>query len=189
MSLTREQYAGSAEALLVRLARNGDRLAFAELVQRRQGWVRALMRRCSGDLALADDLAQQVFLQAWQNIHHLQKPGRFGAWLKRIAINAWLQYLRRNDPLRHADEEEALPASGGETTGLAMDLDSALATLPGDVRLCIVLSYTEGMNHREIAELTQLPLGTVKSHIRRGTKRLQKLLAAYDATSRDEEST
>ncbi len=189
MRLSREQYAGSAEALLVRLARNGDRLAFAELVQRRQGWVRALMRRCSGNAALADDLAQQAFLQAWQNIGHLQQPGRFGAWLKRIAVNTWLQHLRRNDPLRHAAEEDALPPSREDVTGLAMDLDGALATLRGDVRLCIVLSYNDGMNHKEIAELTGLPLGTVKSHIRRGTKRLQKLLAAYDATSHDEEST
>ena len=188
MPLAQEHYATIAEALLVRLARNGDRLAFAELVERRQGWVRALMRRCSGDPALADDLAQQAFLKAWQNIRHLQQPRRFGSWLKRIAINTWLQNLRKNDPLRYAEADVAMPAGGTDVTGLAMDLDGALATLPGGVRLCIVLAYNEGMNHREIAELTELPLGTVKSHIRRGTKRLQKLLAAYDATTRDEET-
>lgn len=189
MPLTRVQYAGSTEALLVRLAQNGDRAAFSELVQRRQGWVRAVMRRLSGDEALADDLAQQVFLQCWRNIRQLREPRRFGAWLKRIAVNAWLQSLRRNDPLRHAGDDDELPAAGEHPAGLAMDLDAALATLPGDVRLCIVLSYSEGLKHSEIAELTRLPLGTVKSHIRRGTKRLQQLLAAYDATSRDKEST
>ena len=60
-----------------------------------------------------------------------------------------------------------------------MDLDRALAALPEPVRLCIVLSYHERMTHPEIAELTQLPPGTIKSHIRRGTHRLQELLSAY----------
>jgi DNA-directed RNA polymerase specialized sigma24 family protein len=54
-----------------------------------------------------------------------------------------------------------------------MDLDQALATLPEHARLCIVLSYQEGLSHREIAKLVDMPLGTVKSHINRGTQRLQ----------------
>lgn len=189
MPLAREQYAGSSEALLVRLAQNGDRTAFAELVVRRQGWVRTVMRRLSGDVTVADDLAQQAFLQAWRNVRHLQQPGRFGAWLKRIAVNVWLQHVRRNDPLRHAVDEDAVSPAREDATSVGMDIDRALAALRGEVRLCIVLSYNEGMNHREIAELAGLPLGTVKSHIRRGTQRLKELLSAYDVTSCDEEST
>ena len=69
-----------------------------------------------------------------------------------------------------------------------MDLDRALATLSDPVRLCIVLSYHERMTHGEIAELTSLPLGTIKSHIRRGTERLQKILSAYRDTPRVEET-
>ena len=180
MPLAQEQYSRSAESLLVSLARNGDRSAYTELVRRRQTWVRNLMRRFSGDVTLADDLAQITFLQGWQSIRHVQRPGRFGAWLKRIAINVWLQYLRKNDPLRQADEHIDSNAMHNDDTGIGMDLDRALATLPGDVRVCIVLSYHEGMNHREIAEHTDLPLGTVKSHVRRRTKRLQALLSAYD---------
>jgi len=137
------------------------------------------MRRCCGDFALADDLAQQVFLQAWRKIPAPQQPSRFAAWLKRIAINVWLQYVRKNDPLRHAEEQDDNRAVQRDTTSVAMDLDSALATLPDDVRLCIVLSYHEGMTHGEIEQYTGMPLGTVKSHIRRGTKRLQEQLAAY----------
>lgn len=167
--------------MLVGLARSGDRSAYAELVRRRQAWLRNLMLRFSGDRTLADDLAQTAFLQGWQNIRHLQSRGRFGAWLKRIAINVWLQYLRKKDPLRHADENVDSSATQDDVTGIGMDLDRALATLTGDVRLCIVLSYHEGMNHREIAENTGMPLGTVKSHIRRGTKRLRESLSAYTA--------
>lgn len=65
------------------------------------------------------------------------------------------------------------------TTSVALDLDRALSTLPEEARLCIVLGYHERMTHAEIAEFTGLPLGTVKSHIRRGSKKLQEELAAY----------
>jgi DNA-directed RNA polymerase specialized sigma24 family protein len=131
--------AKSPESVLVGLARSGNRDAFAELVNRRQAWIRNLMRRCCRDAALADDLAQQAFMQAWQSIRQLHDADRFAAWLKRLAINVWLQHKRRNDPLR----------------------------------------YSERMTHDEIAEFTGIPLGTVKSHIRRGTHRLQQELAAY----------
>ena len=179
MRLAPDSLANSPEAILVGLARSGNRDAFAELVTRRQTWVRNLMRRCSGNAALADDLSQQVFMQAWRTIRQLQDAERFGPWLKRMAINVWLQHQRRNDPLRGADEHLDTDSSRKDTTGIAMDLDRALATLPDDVRLCIVLSYHERMTHAEIAESSGLPPGTIKSHIRRGTKRLQDELAAY----------
>ena len=184
----RDYYSRSPEALLVGLARNGDRNAFAELVQQRQNWIRNLMRRCCGDMNLADDLAQQVFMQAWRTIPQLQRSDRFGGWLKRLAINVWLQHQRRGDPLKHADEYDESAPPHKDATSVAMDLDRALATLADEVRLCIVLSYHERMTHGEIAELTGLPLGTIKSHIRRGTQRLQKLLSAYRDTPRVEES-
>jgi len=165
--------------LLVGLARTGDRDAFAELAQRRQFWIRNLMRRLCGEASLADDLSQQVFLQAWRTIPQLQRPNRFAAWLKRMAINTWLQHLRKKDPLKNAEDYEAITQPKQDAPGVAMDLDRALATLSEQVRLCIVLSYHEGMTHPEIAELIDVPPGTVKSHIRRGTQRLRQLLAAY----------
>jgi RNA polymerase sigma-70 factor (ECF subfamily) len=91
----------------------------------------------------------------------------------------WLQHSRKHDPLRGADEHNDADSSHKDTTSVALDLDHALATLSPDVRLCIVLSYHERMTHREIAEFTRQPLGTIKSHIRRGTKKLQEELAAY----------
>ncbi|MEX3007498.1 RNA polymerase sigma factor [Hoeflea sp. TYP-13] len=187
MPTARDDYSKSPESLVVGLAQTGDHRAFEELVRRRQSWIRNLMRRCCGDPVLADDLAQQVFLQAWRNIARLQKPSSFGAWLKRLAITAWLQHSRRNDALRDAEvhEEADLPHEG--TTGVAMDLDRALSTLPDPVRLCVVLSYHERMTHGEIAELTGLPPGTVKSHIRRGAERLRQRLSAYRQTHSSEE--
>ena len=105
--------------------------------------------------------------------------GAFNAWLKRLAVTTWLQYLRKNDALKGASELKDAEFATHDVTGVGMDVDHALTTLPNTVRLCVVLSYHEGMSHREIAELLDIPLGTVKSHINRGTTRLQQILSAY----------
>jgi RNA polymerase sigma-70 factor (ECF subfamily) len=169
----------SPESVLVGLAQSGARDAFAELVRRREAWIRNLMRRCCHDASLADDLAQQTFMQAWRSLLQLQEPGRFAPWLKRIAVNAWLQHKRRHDPLADAVDDVHTEAPPEAAPALGMDLDRALSQLAGDARLCIVLAYHERMTHEEIAAFTGLPAGTVKSHIRRGTAKLQQALSAY----------
>ena len=181
-------YAEGPEALVVSLASKGDQHAFAEIVRRRQPWIRTLMRRCCGDPHLADDLSQQVFMQAWRRIRQLKEVDKFGGWLKQLAINEWLQYKRKSDALMGAEGEEGITASASDMTSIAMDLDSAMALLPGPVSLCIALSYHERMSHEEIAKVTGIQLGTVKSHIRRGSKRLRELLSAYDETTDIEEA-
>ena len=181
-------YADGPEALVVSLASKGDRLAFEELVRRRQSWIRNLMRRCCNDANLADDLSQQVFMQAWRKIRQLNDPDRFGPWLKRLAINEWLQQQRKSDALRGALGEDDISVAKLEKTSVAMDLDKALAALPGPVGLCVVLSYYERMSHPEIAELTKMQLGTVKSHIRRGSEQLRQMLSAYDETATMEDA-
>ena len=181
-------YAEGPEALIVSLASKGDRVAFEELVRRRQSWIRNLMRRCCHDGNLADDLSQQVFMQAWRKIRQVKEPDRFGPWLKRIAINEWLQHRRKGDALRDANAEDQIAAASNDYTGVAMDLDRALATLAKEVSLCIVLSYYERMTHEEIAAVTGLKLGTVKSHIRRGSEKLRQTLSAYAATDGMEET-
>lgn len=179
-------YAKAAEAAVVGAARSGDRAAFADLVRRRQSWIRNVMRRCCGDVVLADDLSQQVFLQAWRQLRYLREPHKFGAWMKRLAINTWLQHQRKNDALRGAGPFDGSEPATTATPSTSIDLDNALAALDAPVRLCIVLSYHEGMTHPEIAALTGFPLGTVKSHVRRGTLRLQQRLSAYQVTTHPE---
>lgn len=188
MQKAQDYYPDCPEPLLVSLARGGDRAAFEEIVRRRQSWIRRLMQRCCGDANLADDLAQQVFLQVWLKLRGLKEAAAFGGWIKRLAISIWLQHLRRNDALRHAEEYDDHDGRLPESPGEAMDLESALATLSETVRLCIVLSYHEGMSHKEIVEATGMPLGTIKSHINRGTKRLRECLSAYDDDSAGENS-
>ena len=90
-----------------------------------------------------------------------------------------MKHQRKKDALRGADELAEVELAQHDSTSVGMDLDRALATLSNTVRLCVVLSYEEGMSHKEITELIDLPLGTVKSHVLRGTKRLQQILSAY----------
>lgn len=189
MAISPGALASTPEALVVALARTGDRDAFTELVRRRQGWVRTLMWRCCGDVTLADDLAQQAFLNAWQDIGKLRNPRGFATWLRTLAINVWRQHLRKHDLLQSTEETIDSHPAPSATQDLQMDLDRALIELEDNARLCVVLSYHEGMSHAEISVATGLPLGTVKSHIRRGTGRLQELLSAYREPSELEHST
>jgi RNA polymerase sigma-70 factor (ECF subfamily) len=171
----------AAEAAVVALAIGGDHCAFTELVRRRQSWLRNLLRRLCHDPALADDLAQQVFLRAWRSLSTLKSIGAFPAWLRRLAINAWLAHVRAADPATvPADAAELAAPTLMPACGEQIDLDRALAQLSRDERLCVVLAYSEGMSHGEISAATALPLGTVKSHIRRGTLRLRTLLDDYE---------
>jgi RNA polymerase sigma-70 factor (ECF subfamily) len=156
---------------------SGDAAAFGELVRRRQSWLRNLLCRLCHDPALADDLAQQVFMQAWRSLRTLRSAGAFGAWLRRLAVNTWLAHTRSSRPETiDAAEIDAVHVEGQQQ----LDLDRALTKLSCDERLCVVLAYSEGMSHSEISAATALALGTVKSHIRRGSERLRALLHGYE---------
>jgi RNA polymerase sigma factor (sigma-70 family) len=174
----------AAEGALVALAMNGDDAAFGELIRRRQNAIRQMLRRLTRDPALADDLAQQAFLRAWKSIRTLRSPGAFGGWLRKVAVNGWLQQARlKKHEVLLGDEALldgwAATAEMSSSGSLRMDLDAALAALPPDARLCVVLAYSEGMSHAEISDSTAMPLGTVKSHIVRGSARLRELLQGY----------
>jgi RNA polymerase sigma-70 factor, ECF subfamily len=174
---------------LVVLARRGNDQAFAELVNRHQSKLRNLLRRLCNDPALADDLAQQAFLEAWRSIKNLQSSGAFGAWLKKVAINAWLKHSRSKDPLNTVEDK---PDTSVKVDRFPIeekiDLDRALAVLSKPERLCIVLSYHQGMSHGSIAEFTGMPLGTVKSHINRGVQQLRESLKIYESDFSSENS-
>ncbi|HWD26491.1 MAG TPA: sigma-70 family RNA polymerase sigma factor [Rhizomicrobium sp.] len=166
----------AAEALVVMLAQTGDDRAFAELVRRRQGSLRGLLRRLCRDPSLADDLAQESFVQAWRTLSQLRSTGAFGGWLKQVAVRTWLQHARRAKlDLDTLDAAEAEPLATSDADA-RVDLDRALEKLNPAQRLCVVMSYGEGLSHGEIADATGWPLGTVKSHVARGGARLRDWL-------------
>jgi RNA polymerase sigma factor (sigma-70 family) len=169
----------ASEPAVVALAMNGDDAAFGELVRRRQDPIRQLLRRLTRNPALADDLAQQAFVTAWKSIRTLRSPAAFGAWLRKLAVNCWLQWARSQKQEVALDESAAADRGWVSTVAERLDLDGALATLPRDARLCVVLAYSEGMSHAEISDSTAIPLGTVKSHVARGAARLREILQGY----------
>jgi RNA polymerase sigma-70 factor (ECF subfamily) len=178
-------FAGAAEAVVVALAANGDEAAFDELVRRKQSAVRGLMRRLSNDAALAEDLAQQAFVEAWKSLPKLSSPAAFSGWLRQIGVNVWLQHFRKKNLLMLDNEASELADHRSATSrhDQQIDLAAALGMLAVPVRLCVVLAYHEGLSHGEIARATGIPLGTVKSHIVRGSARLRELLRDYGDTS------
>jgi RNA polymerase sigma factor (sigma-70 family) len=169
---------------LAALAAAGGRDAFGELARRHGSAVRALLRRMGAEAALADDLAQDAFLAAYERIGEFRGEGAFAGWIKRIAARLYLKRWKRRgtlDPV--ADPEEGADQaceSESQTVG-RLDLDSALATLSEAERLCVSLCYGAGLSHAETSETLKIPLGTVKSHVKRGMDKLKQRLAPADA--------
>ena len=120
-------------------------------------------------------------MHAWKNLRRLRKPAAFGPWLRQIAVNVWLQHARRKRiPMDTLVQREPPTAREAPDVTRRVDLERALATLRPPERLCLVLAYAEGMSHGEIAHVTKMPLGTVKSHTSRGASRLRRWLDGED---------
>ena len=173
------QLASAPENIVVALACNGDESAFAELVRRRHAQIRMLFRRLSGNAALADDLAQECFLQAWSQLGQLTAGGAFGGWLRKIALNGWLQHLRGRQRMRNQRPSSVDQESCTHSAAEHIDLLAALSVLEPLPRTCVVMFYHEGMTHEQISSALDMPLGTVKSYITRSTSRLREVLSAY----------
>ncbi|MBL8548195.1 MAG: sigma-70 family RNA polymerase sigma factor [Hyphomonadaceae bacterium] len=172
--------AEATEAALIIAAQAKDQAAFGELVKRRQGWARALLRRMCQSHAEADDLAQEAFIKAWDRLRDLETPAAFPGWFRRIAVTTFLMAKRRQKAV-FEEITDASPLASEESTpeaaaGAKLDLEKALARLSDAERLCVTLNHGEGLSHSEIVEITGLPLGTVKSHVLRGTDKLRRLL-------------
>jgi RNA polymerase sigma-70 factor (ECF subfamily) len=167
---------------LVALAATGGRAAFGELIRRHGSAVRGLLRRMGAGPALADDVAQDAFLAAFEQISDFRGEGTFQAWVKRIAARLYVKRWRRDargQAVAELAEAERATATGGEAQHAArIDLDEALKTLAPVERLCVTLCYGGGLSHAETAEALNTPLGTVKSHVKRGLDKLRRRLAA-----------
>lgn len=168
------------ELALVLRASRGDRVAFAELVRRHQGKVRALLLRLCGDRSLADDLAQEVFLRAYRGLVGFEGRSSFGTWVYRISYNVYLNHRTRTRSYaalpedydaRAAAPDDALSAPRAD---LRRDLQAAIAELPERYRAVIVLYYLQEVSYPEIAEILELPLGTVKTHLHRAKRMLRQ---------------
>lgn len=171
--------------LIAKVLIGNDQHAFGLLVKHYQQSVRQYCRRlCFPDVALADDIAQETFLQAFRKLNLYQSKGKFISWLLRIAYFQFLQHLRKTKLTCELDEEldGINDANIAESIGRARDLDAAIAQLTVHERNCITLQYSFGYTQEQISEMIEMPLGTVKSHIKRGKNKLARLLAKHEPT-------
>jgi RNA polymerase sigma-70 factor (ECF subfamily) len=162
------------ESKLIARAAAGDSAAFALLVRQRQSALRGFLRRLTrNDPTLADDIAQEAFLEAWRNISRYRGEGSFAGWLNRIAWSRFLMEARKRKP----ELLEDLPERSIETAPDTMlDLENAMRKLSAGERAALTLCYALGHSNEEAAAILEMPLGTVKSHILRGREKLRALL-------------
>ncbi len=164
--------------LVARVVAQQDSSAFGELVRRHQSQVRNFLRKLCRDHDLADDLAQDCFLHAWEKLHTYAGHGSFIGWLLKVAYTTFLQSKRKSS--RYDDILEKmghLAEAGGSTRTVESvelsDLDRFLAVLTEEERAVMILSYACGLSHREIGDAAELPIGTVKSIIFRGKEKIR----------------
>lgn len=182
------------ELRLVEAARRGEVESFNALVRLYEGRVYNLCYRMLGDADSAADAGQDAFLSAFRNMRKF-RGGSFRSWMLRIATNTCYDVLRArqrrpttslNADSQHDEDSPALQiADEGETPDkraqrreLATAIQDALATLPEDQRIVVVLSDVEGLAYDEIAQITGVSLGTVKSRLSRGRARMRDALKA-----------
>lgn len=166
-----------------------DRAAFAQLVRRHQGALRALLRRlCDGHAGTADELAQESLLQAYLALPGFRGDSAFRTWLYRLAYNVYLQHRRRGGERLQREADATTPEAAdlaadepplSHSVALSLDLQRALARLGEAEREAIVLCHLAALSHAEAAAVTGWPLGTVKTHVLRGKAKLRASLAAW----------
>jgi RNA polymerase sigma-70 factor (ECF subfamily) len=166
---------------LVRRAQEGDATAFEQLYRANVRRIYALCYRLAGEATLAEELAQDVFVKAWQKLASFRGESAFSSWLYPIAVNVALseRRSRRRRTARITSTDDLTPfdkprrAAGPES---GFDLERALALLPEGARAVFVLHDVEGYRHAEIGRLTGVATGTSKAQLHRARKLLREAL-------------
>lgn len=164
---------------LVQRAQKGDRWAFEQLVERYQDRMFTLAARVIGRERVDDagDAVQEAFIRAWLALPNFRRGARFSTWLYRICVNAAHDQRAKTQRVEPSDEIElADPRDAFARQELAGELQQALDGLEEEYRVAVVLYDVLGCSYAEIAELTDVAEGTVKSRIFRGRSRLAEIL-------------
>lgn len=171
------------ETELITRAKNGERNAFSELVCIHAQGVRNVIYRMCGDAQIAEDAAQEAFIQAWLHLASYRSGTPLRNWLYRIAVNAATDLLRKEKRiLPNALEDLQLqdPALGPEAVFSQEErtalVQRAILSLPESSRAVLVLKEYEGMSYHEIADALDIPIGTVMSRLNYARKALKSKL-------------
>lgn len=159
-------------ASVVAAAQQGDKEAFDQLVIRFQDMAYASAYAITGDLHLAQDAAQEAFLDAYQNLAHLREPAAFPGWFRRIVLGRSHRQLRAKTPsyvsleeLPDLDGGHSDPAQMLQQMEVAQNVQEAIAALSPNLRMAIALHYIQGYSQKEIAAYLETPVSTVKKRL------------------------
>jgi RNA polymerase sigma-70 factor (ECF subfamily) len=182
---------------LVAAAQRGDGAAMDQLLRRHYDRAHAVCRRIAGTSRDADDAAQEAMIRIVRNIHKFDGRSAFGTWVYRIATNTALDELRKRKrrPMLHLvddDDERGTPRESAdelahrhvESVVDRLAIDAALAELPEDFRIPVVMRDVGDLDYAEIAAEIGVPVGTVKSRIARGRRMLIETLGNQDGSPR-----
>jgi len=169
------------ETELINLAGNGDDNAFKELFYQNVSRVYALCLRFSADKDTADELTQKVFIKAWEKLNTFKGESRFSTWLHRIAVNIFLMHKRAEKRFLKkspSDEQIWINKNGKieSNVEINIDLEKAIASLPKQARMVLVLHDIEGYRHKDISEMLKIKIGTSKANLHRARKHLREEL-------------
>lgn len=176
----------AADLDLVRRCRQGDTAAFEEVYRAHSARLYSLLLRMVGGGQDAEDLLQDVFLQAYRKLDSFRGDSSLGTWLYRLAVNQCLDFLRgRQNRMARATEslddegvqEPASPAPVIPAAISRVDLERAIARLPEGCRLAFVLHDVEGFAHHEVADLLGISEGTSKSQVHKARLKLRSMLS------------
>jgi RNA polymerase sigma-70 factor (ECF subfamily) len=186
----KESLMADADADLVLKSQNGDPAAFEELVRNHQHMVHSLTYRMTGSLADAEDLAQETFLRAYEQIGAFRSQSKFSTWLYRIAVNTCLNWrqseARRLQLQAHVAEELSVRQAGGENSSAdgSNEVQAALLKLPAKQRAAIVLTIYDGLSHAEAAQVLHCSETTVSWRMFAAKRKLKRLLTTGHAVPR-----
>ncbi|MDL5158949.1 RNA polymerase sigma factor [Actinomycetospora termitidis] len=169
---------------LAKRAADGDAAAFADLMGRHRSRLYAVCRRITCHDEDAHEALQNTMITVWSKLRDFQGTSAVGTWLYRVATNAAIDEVRRRGRAPQPVETlpEARPRDGADHAAIArVDVDRALARIPPQFRVVVVLYEIAGLSYAQIAELRDLPIDTVKSQLSRGRKALVALLTEAGA--------
>ncbi|MDZ4401168.1 sigma-70 family RNA polymerase sigma factor [Prosthecobacter sp.] len=181
-----------SDADLMTAIQAGDTAALETLFHRYQALLKGTIRRIINDDFFAQDIVQECLLELWRRSHHYSAAkGAPLAWLLTLARRRAIDHIRRSQAYgractRYEDATNAMPSSHDATadceqTDLGNVLSAHLKRLPEPQQHVIALAFLQGMSQREVAQATHLPLGTVKTRMELGLKKLRRSFGSFSA--------
>jgi RNA polymerase sigma-70 factor (ECF subfamily) len=188
-SLTIDQIASLSDAELIHVSISGREESFEELVRRYQRPIVGYVFRMLGDYDSALDVTQEVFIKVYNSLHRYSSDYKFSTWLYRIAHNATIDHLRRNSTNTQSIETESAdgayqlqiesrdpsPEKDRERKEWRVEIEAVVKRLPTAYRELILLRHSQDLSYDEIAEVTGLPLGTVKNRLFRAREMMREI--------------